>query len=114
MCVDQITENGRAVVVALVKTDNQHEDFFLYDESGAYATGQETHLDLVECGLWAGFQIDEPVMVKGALHQEWFCRKFAGVKDGKPTAWPPGQSSSGSTNPIPWDQCRKPSEGELK
>ena len=83
-------------------------------EGRVYLDSFESRLDLIEDTTYADFKIDEPVMVRSDKGY-WFPRHFAGISnEGIPLAWIDGQTSYTTTLKIKWDECRRPTEQELK
>jgi len=90
-----------------------------YTSGGYYSSGGlNSHYDLVEVTEWGDFQVDEPVMVRDKDDSEWERRYFAGVtKEGQPSTWRSGVTSWTNMDGCPtscWDECRRPTEEELK
>lgn len=48
---------------------------------------------LVEVGPYDHIKIDDLVMVRDSPSDRWLPRHFAGIRDGKPTAWNEGSTS---------------------
>lgn len=73
---------------------------------------------LVEVGPYDHIEIDDLVMVRDSADQPWVPRHFAGVFDGKPTAWVDGRTGWALWERVKkqgldlgkmrntWEQCR--------
>lgn len=82
-------------------------------------------LELVEVSPYDHLKIDDKVMVRDGPTHIWLLRLFAGVVNGKPTAWHESTTSwtafgrakaRGSildSLRCPWEECRLPTSEEL-
>ena len=71
-------------------------------------------MQLVEVGPFDDFKIDEKVMVRVDIWDEWQHAYFAGVEDGTALAFCDGATKWSSLNQsISWLQCRRPTAKEL-
>ena len=110
ICVDR---RGDYPIVGL-KTVSDVEHVCHYDSNGT-ASICNTAYDLILPEDYSTYKIDEPVMVRDYDSQTWDRRHFAGVKNGKPTAWLLGYTSWTNDEPDvrTWKQCRRPTPEEL-
>ena len=74
--------------------------------------------EVKEANPYKDFKIDEPVMVRNAdnIWNPWRPHHFAGVNEkGEALAWRGGCTSWTAVGESEqWDECRKPTEEELK
>lgn len=110
LCVDSGFKDHP--VIAIISGNFIHsftEDGFLHKDKCHY------DIDLIEDTPYADFKIDEPVMVKDAINQTWLRGHFAGVNsNGSPTVWAGGGTSWTACFTQYWEECRRPTEQELK
>lgn len=105
-------------VVAIIQESDTKEYMGLFTEYGEFYLHGESDMDLVEVSEWEDFKIDEPVMVRDHperyLEESWQRRYFAGIIDGKPSAWAGGKTSwTAEGARMAWNKCRRPTPGEL-
>ena len=97
-------------IVALVRTDQRQNEKIESHTCEDIEDG-----GWVKATPWDDFTIDEPVMVRNDRTERWVKRHFAGVKEGQPMAFKNGRTSfTAEDTPAWWNQCRRPTEEELK
>ncbi len=105
---------GKKPVLAVIKNGEGEESVLAYnsDLTSPLALGY----NLTPLPPYHDFKIDEPVMVRDGDDYVWFHRYFAGVKDGRPTAWDKGATRWSSEARVRnvWHQCRRPTPEELE
>lgn len=79
---------------------------------------QNSNFDLIEVSAYDDFRVDDPVMVRNQSYpwtNYWTKRHFAGVdSDGRVKVFSRGYTSFTSVLVETWEECRRPTEAELK
>lgn len=111
ICVDR--QDDTPIVGLLMMEDVEY--LACYTAGGQYIPDEPSANDLILPEDYSTYKIDEPVMVRINDESTWFRAYFAGVQDGKPTAWANGVTSWTRLNKpaIAWNQCRRPTPEEL-
>lgn len=116
------TRGGYPVQILCV--DGPHEDYpvvaildnavLAFTIDGHYSSGTPSARDLIEISPYEDFKIDDKVMVRDCVGDDWEKRYFAGVTcDGCASAYDSGYTSWTSKVVIEWRFCRKPTAEEL-
>lgn len=110
LCVDRAGSVNYPVIAEM-----ENGSILSFGPNGEWGCNQGC---LVEVRPYEDFKIDDPVMVKNKGERDWSARYFAGVAtEGYAKAWVDGRTSwtaNHSLASLCWDECRRPTEEELK
>ena len=114
ICVDR--KHPTHTIIGLVSYGSKTESISSFTEDGRFYYPGNSSDDLILPEDYSTYIDGEPVMVRINDESTWFRAYFAGVQDGKPTAWANGVTSWTRLNEpaIAWNQCRRPTKEELE
>lgn len=117
-CLRTDLKNDDYPVVGIVTDSNGSQESEAHDLQGYYDKTVTTFssFDIIrEATPWEDFEDNDPVMVRDNDVADWLPSYFSHEEDGKAHTYAYGATKwTGSNKTVGWNQCRRPTEEELK